>query len=105
MPPGFQNGAVNARGVVRLRCLPMHSPRGVIRTAEVVECGRRSLRPVTFLVPLELDCHKDDGKIQQCLRDDYDRDDDDNDDNSSRSVDSISEAGGQGSPTTTADAE
>ena len=77
--------------------------RGVIRTAEVEECGRRSLRPVTFLVPLELDCHQEDGGIRQRLRDDYDRND--NDDNLSRSVDSIFEAGGQGSPTTTADAE
>ena len=71
--------------------------RGVIRTAEVEECGRRSLRPVTFLVPLELDCHQDDGEIQQHLRDDYD--------NLSSSVDSISEAGGQGSLTITEDAE
>ena len=30
--------------------------KGVIRTAKVEECGRRSLRPVSFLVPLELDC-------------------------------------------------
>ena len=65
-----------------------------------MECGRRSLRPVTFLVPLELDCHQDNGKIRQHLRDDYG-----NDDNSSRSVDPIAEAGGQGSPTATADAE
>ena len=79
--------------------------RGVIRTAEVEECGQRSLRPVTFLVPLELDCHQDDGEIQQRLRDDNNRSDDDNDDNSSRPVDSTSEAGGQGSLTTTADAE
>ena len=77
--------------------------RGVIWTAEVEECGRRSLRPVTFLVPLELDCHQEDGEIRQRLRDNYDRNG--NDDNLSRSVDSISEAGGQGSPTTTADAE
>ena len=62
-----------------------------------------SQRPVTFLVPLELDCHQDDGEIRQRLRDDYNRND--NDDNLARSVDSISEAGGQGSPTTTADAE
>ena len=67
--------------------------RGVIWTVEV-ECGRRSTRSVTFLVPLELDCHQDDGEIRQRLRDD--------DDNSSRPVDSTSEAGGQGSPTTTA---
>ena len=31
--------------------------RGVIQTVEVEECGRRSIRSVTFLVPLELDCH------------------------------------------------
>ena len=37
--------------------------RGVIWTAEVEECGRRSLRPVTFLVPLELDCYQEDGEI------------------------------------------
>ena len=79
--------------------------RGVLRTVEVEECGRRSTRSVTFLVPLELDCHQDDGKIRQRLRDGNDGNDDDNDDNSSRSVDSISEAGGQGSPTTTADTE
>ena len=54
---------------------------------------------------LELDFHQDDGEIRQRLRDDNDRNDDDNDDNSSRPVVSTSEAGGQGSPTTTADAE
>ena len=32
-------------------------PSGIIRTAEVEEGGRCSLRPVTFLVPLELDCY------------------------------------------------
>ena len=37
--------------------------RGVVRTAEVEECGQRFLSPVTFLVPLELDCHQDDGEI------------------------------------------
>ena len=31
--------------------------RGVIQTVEVEECGQRSIRSVTFLVPLELDCH------------------------------------------------
>ena len=77
--------------------------RGIIRTEEVEECGQWSLRPVKFLVPLELDCHQDDGEIRQRLRDDNDRND--NDVNSSRPVDSTSEAGGQGSPTTTADAE
>ena len=69
------------------------------------ECGRRSIRSVMFLVPLELDCHQNDGEIQQRLRDDNDGNDDDNDENSSRPVDSTSEAGGQGSPTTTADTE
>ena len=34
-------------------------PQGVIRTAEVEEGGRVSLRSVTFPVPLELDCHDD----------------------------------------------
>ena len=67
-----------------------------IRIAEVKECGQRSLCQVTFLVPLELDCHQDDGEIRQRLRNDNDRNDDDNDDNSSRPVDSTSEAGGPG---------
>ena len=39
---------------------------GVIRTAEVEECGKRSLRPISYLVPLELDCRHDDDAI--CLR-------------------------------------
>ena len=68
------------------------------------ECGQRSLSPVTFLVPLELDCHRNDDEKRQLLRDDNDWNDDDNDENSSP-VDSTSKAGGQGSPTTTADAE
>ena len=34
-------------------------PQGVIRTAEVEEGGRSSIRSVTFLVPLELDCYDD----------------------------------------------
>ena len=37
--------------------------RGIIRTAEVGECGKRSLRPVSYLVPLELDCRHDDDCI------------------------------------------
>ena len=32
-------------------------PQGVIMTAEVEESGRVSLCSVTFLIPLELDCH------------------------------------------------
>ena len=34
-------------------------PLGVIRTAEVEKGGRSSIRSVTFLVPLELDCYDD----------------------------------------------
>ena len=69
--------------------------KSVIRTAEVEECGRRSLRPVLFLVPLELDCHHEGGEIRQCLRDGNEGNDD-NDDDFIESVDSISEAGGPG---------
>ena len=58
-------------------------------------------RPVTFLVPLELDCRPEGGKMHKSLRDHNDGNDDDS---SSSPVDSTSEAGGQGSPTTTADA-
>ena len=32
-------------------------PSGIVQTAEVEEGGRCSLRPVTFLVPLELCCY------------------------------------------------
>ena len=52
--------------------------RGVIRTAEVEECGRRSICSVTILVPLELDCHREDDVIRQRLCDDQRGDDDDN---------------------------
>ena len=78
--------------------------RGIIRPAEVEECGRRSIRSVTFLVPLELDCHREDDVIRQCLCDDQ-RGDDDDIDNIYSPVDSASKAGDLGSPTTTADAE
>ena len=78
--------------------------RGVIRTAEVEECGRQSIRSVTFLVPLELDCHQEDDVICQCLCDNQ-RGDEDNIENVYSPVDSTSEAGGLGSPTTTADAK
>ena len=37
---------------------------GVIRTAEVEECGKRSLHPISYLVPLELDCRHDDDAIR-----------------------------------------
>ena len=76
--------------------------RGVIRTAEVEECGRRSIRSVTFLVPLELDCHREDDIIHQRLCNDKRGDDDDN---VYSPVDSTSEAGGLLSSTTTADTE
>ena len=35
------------------------NPLGVVRTAEVEEGGRSSIRSITFLVPLELDCYDD----------------------------------------------
>ena len=39
-------------------------PSGIVRTAEVEERGQCSLRPVTFLVPLKLDCcDKEDGRV------------------------------------------
>ena len=38
--------------------------RGVIRTAEVEECGKRSRCPISYLVPLELDCRHDDDEIR-----------------------------------------
>ena len=41
--------------------------RGVVRTAEVEECGYRFQRSVTYLVPLELDCHYSDDNEQQRL--------------------------------------
>ena len=78
--------------------------RGVIRTAELEECGRQSIRSVTFLVPLELDCHQEDDVIRQRLCDDR-RGDEDDIENVYSPVDSTSEAGGLGSPTTTADAK
>ena len=64
--------------------------RGVIRTAEVEECGRWSIRSVTFLVPLELDCHREDDVIHQRLCDDTSRNDDN--DNIYSPVDLTSEA-------------
>ena len=79
---------------------------GVIRTAEVEECGRQSLRPVVFLVPLELDCHCEDDEIRQCpLNNNQGNDDINNDDCVTSVVDSTSEAGDQGSPSETASAQ
>ena len=85
--------------------------RGVIRTAEVEECGRRSLRPVSYLVPLELDCHRDDDELRQCLRDkrrNEDGDDDDNDEDATAvttDVGSFLGAEDQGGPIVSADAQ
>ena len=54
--------------------------RGVIRTTEVEECGKQSLRPVSYLVPLELDCRDDDDALRQCPRDPQGNEEDDADD-------------------------
>ena len=53
---------------------------GVIRTAEVEECGKWSLRP-TYLVPLELDCRHDDDAIRLCQREREGNEEEDADDN------------------------
>ena len=66
--------------------------RGVIRTAEVEECGRRLIRSVTLLVPVELDCHQEDDVIRQCLCDNQ-RGDEDDIENIYSPVDSTSKAG------------
>ena len=85
--------------------------KGVIRTAEVEECGRQSLRPVSFLVPLELDCHREDDEIRQCQSDNNQgNDEEDNDDNddaaaATMDIDSISEAEDQGSLIVSEDAQ
>ena len=51
--------------------------RGVIRTAEAEECGKRSLRPVSYLVPLELDCRHDDDALRLCPRNPQGNEEDD----------------------------
>ena len=76
--------------------------RGVIRTAEVEECGKRSLRPMSYLVPLELDCRHDDNALRLCPRDPQgnegdDADDDEEDDAIITSEDSISAESQRGS--------
>ena len=50
--------------------------RGVVRTAEVEECGNRFLRSVTYLVPLELDCHHSDDNERQRLHEGEEGDND-----------------------------
>ena len=83
--------------------------KGVIRTAEVEECGRWSPRPVLYVVPLELYCHREDDKLRQCLRENRrneEEDDDDNDDAAvTMDVGSISEAEDQGIPIVSSDAQ
>ena len=54
---------------------------GVIRTAEVEECGKQSLRPISYLVPLELDCCHDDDEIRLRPREREGNDEEDADDN------------------------
>ena len=63
--------------------------RGIVCTAEVEECGQWSLCPVSFLVPLELDCHRNNDEKRQRLREEDEGNDDDDDENSSP-VDSTS---------------
>ena len=76
--------------------------RRVIRTAEVEECGKRSLRPISYLVPLELDCRHDDDALRLCPRDpqgneEDDADDDEEDDAIITDVDSIPDVNQRGS--------
>ena len=54
---------------------------GAVRTAEVGECGKRSLRPILYLVPLELDCHHDDDEIRLRPRERERDEEEDADDN------------------------
>ena len=48
----------------------------VVRTAEVEECGNRFLLSVTYLVPLELDCHHNNDNERQRLHKEEGGDDD-----------------------------
>ena len=49
-----------------LRVFP--DPQGIMRTVEVEEGGKVSLRSVTFLVPLELDCNDEEGNNTETER-------------------------------------
>ena len=49
-----------------LRVFP--DPQGIIRTVEVEEGGKVSLRSVTFLVPLKLDCNDEEGNNTETER-------------------------------------
>ena len=68
---------------------------GAIWTAEVEECGKRSLRPILYLVPLELDCCHDDDEIRLRPRerewDEVEDIDDNEEDDASVNEDSITE--------------
>ena len=44
------------------------------------ECGKRSLRLVSYLVPLELDCRHDNDALRLCPRDPQGNEEDDDDD-------------------------
>ena len=76
------------------------------------ECGRRSIRSVMFLVPLELDCHREDDVVRQSLRDEEEGEEEEHQDNELQADDVnadadithhvvglSTEARGQGSPT------
>ena len=67
------------------------------------ECGRRSLRPASYLVPLELDCHHDDDELRQCLRDKRRNEEDDA--AVTTDVGSFLGAEDQGGPNVSADAQ
>ena len=83
--------------------------RGVIRTAEVEECGKRSLRPVSYLVPLELYCRHDDDALRLCPRDPQGNEEDDDDDDEEDAAIATNEdsllAENQGDSNVSADAE
>ena len=68
---------------------------GVIRTAEVEECGKRSHRPISYLVPLELDCRHDDDEIRlrprERQRDAEEEDADDNEEDDASVNDDFTE--------------
>ena len=83
--------------------------RGVIRTAEVEECGKRSLRPVSYLVPLELDCRHDDDALRLCPRNPQGNEEDDYGDDEEDAAIATNEdsllAENQGGSNVSADAE
>ena len=76
---------------------------------QVEECGKRSLRPVSYLVPLELDCCHDDDALRLCPRDpqgnEEDDADDDEEDNAIATNDDSILAENQGGSNVSADAK